>query len=412
MGIWPTIPITFTSWNVSGRRCDDDNAIAVLEHPNRVSRIHLFGDEWGKAAALMQKPLLLLTHLSISSSKLKAPTLPDGFLGGSAPSLQEFHLRNVLYPALPILLLSACNLVDLRLHDILPTGYISPEAMVLHVSASSKLETLHIKFNDLTSFSDLMISPPLTRTVLPALRIFLFTGKCKYLEDFVSRIDTPQLNYIVVRYQSGDINLNFDVPHLSNFVNRSESFKQTLSRHCKITVNQVFLDVATFCLGRTTSERRDPKPGISICLGRGIEGKLSHLTNILGFMPPILSDVVHCTIDSDYPLAASSYDQEGRDAFHWLQLLRQLSSLQTLFAFGNTARLISQALAYVGYVGTITEILPALQLLYLEDEVDEVDDDQATSSVHRFLAARRHSGHPVTLVTTKDEFEEKLKSHP
>ena len=407
MSIWPTIPVIFLGYAVFGH-IDDDSAIAVLEHPDRVSRIRLFGNESQllKITALMQEPFPVLTHLSISSQFRNILPLPDGLLGGFAPSLQQLNLGNVLYPALPTLLLSACNLVDLRLHNILPTGYISPEAMVSHVSTSPKLETLYIQFKDPPSFSNLIISPPLTRTIFPALRIFSFIGKCEYLEDCVSRIDTPQLNYLFVCYQSE--NINFDVPQLSKFINRSENLKRSLSRHCKITVDQdpdVLQDIVTFCLGRTTSERRNHRPSISVCLETGIKEKFLHLTNILGFIFPILSDVVHCTIYSDNP--ASSSEPEGRDDFDWLQLLRQLSSLQTLIVFGNVTCLISQALARVD-VGTITEILPALQLLCLEGS----EEGQATSSVHKFLAVRWDSGHPVTFVKTKEEFEEKLKSHP
>ena len=51
-----------------------------------------------------------------------------------------------------------------------------------------------------------------------------------------------------------------------------------------------------------------------------------------------------------------------RDNFDWLQLLCQLSSVQTLYVFDNMTELISRALAYVD-VGTISETLPVLRLL-------------------------------------------------
>lgn len=235
--------------------------------------------------------------------------------------------------------------------------------MSSHLSASPKLETLYVKLNDLSPFSDLTVSPPVARTVLPALRIFTFFGKRKYLGDFVSRIDTPQLNYALVFYQGGDISINFDVPRLTKFIDRSEYLKRSMSRHCKIVIeqdHQVLQDIVTLCLGRTIGKRRIPKPGILVCLDTGVEKKFSHLTNILGFMSPILSDVVHFTIDSDNP--AYSSQPEGRNDFDWSQLLRQLASLQTLLVFGNVTSLISQALAHVN-TRTITEFLPTLQLL-------------------------------------------------
>ena len=49
------------------------------------------------------------------------------------------------------------------------------------------------------------------------------------------------------------------------------------------------------------------------------------------------------------------------------------------------------------------EVFPALKLFCLEG--------QPTPSLDRFLAARMESGHPVTFVHAKEEFEEKLKSY-
>ena len=402
----------FQCWNVFERN-DEDNVIAVLEHPDRISRIKLIIHELqlGKIATLTQKPFPVLTHLFISSHCGMGAAIPDEFLGGSAPSLQQLDVCDVLYPELQSLLLSASNLVNLSLHNIPRTGYISPKAMVSLVTFSIKLETLHIDFSARTSYPKLIISPPTTRTILPALRNFTFSGECKYLEDFISRIDTPQLDSISVYYQDWAIDFNYDVPQLSKFTNRSENLKRSLSRYCKIMVDQD-QDIVTFCIGCTTSDRWDPKPGIFVCLGPGIDGQISHLTNILGFMSPILSDIVHCTIDSMLFMSESSLSSnpESRDDFDWFQLLRQLPSLQALFAFEYVAELISQAFAYVD-VGTITEILPALQLLCIE-ELEDQEEDQTMSSVHKFLALRRDSGHPVTFVQTKEVFEEKLKPNP
>ena len=95
----------------------------------------------------MQDPFPVLTLLSITSSFGNVPLPPDEFLGGSARSLQQPNLCGILYPALPVLLWSTSNLVNLRLRKIPPTGYISPEAVVSNVAASPKLETLAMEFS-------------------------------------------------------------------------------------------------------------------------------------------------------------------------------------------------------------------------------------------------------------------------
>ena len=170
MSNWPTIPIIVRLFGVNGPTENDDNVIAALEHPDRVSRINLLvsriylstESEWSKLVVLMQEPFPMLTHLLIDSPFGSPSTVPDGFLGGFAPSLQQLDLCDVLYPALPTLLLSASNLVKLSLRNITPTGYISPETMVSHVAASPKLEILYIEFNTLISFPDPITSPPIT----------------------------------------------------------------------------------------------------------------------------------------------------------------------------------------------------------------------------------------------------------
>ncbi len=91
-------------------------------------------------ATMMQVPFSMLTRLHIGSNGGNALVLPTEFLGGSAPCLRTIRLYGIPYPALPSLLLSASNLVELRLHEIPPTGYISPESMVVGLAALPRLE--------------------------------------------------------------------------------------------------------------------------------------------------------------------------------------------------------------------------------------------------------------------------------
>jgi hypothetical protein len=188
MRVWPAIPIIIIFFGVIPPS-DRDNLIAALENPDRVSRVRIFilESQLGEIAALMQQPFPVLTHLSVSSQYRNVSALPDGFLGRSAPSLQQLHLRDIAFPALPTLLLSAGNLVSLSLCNISPTGYVSPEAMVSLVAASPKLAILCIEFNDLSSFPELIVSTSKTRAALPALRKFSFSGACKSIAGPISQ---------------------------------------------------------------------------------------------------------------------------------------------------------------------------------------------------------------------------------
>ncbi len=64
----------------------------------------------------MQEPFPVLTVLQLMSMDQihrNPPALPDEFLGGSAPCLQEIELDGIPFPALPTLLSLANDLVIL-----------------------------------------------------------------------------------------------------------------------------------------------------------------------------------------------------------------------------------------------------------------------------------------------------------
>ena len=148
------------------------------------------------------------------------PVLPDSFLGGSAPRLRYFHLDAVQFLRLPKLLLSSTHLVCLYLQRIPHSGYISPETMATCLSMLTSLMDLRLEFESPESSPDQegRRSPSITCSVLPDLTYFSFKGVNEYLEDFVARIDAPQLYYFPVTFFN---DLDFDTPELIRFVSRS-----------------------------------------------------------------------------------------------------------------------------------------------------------------------------------------------
>src|SRR6266702_1574931 len=177
LGIWSALSIV-VDYAYSGRgitTSDEDNVIAALEHSDRVCYLvlNITGSQLGNMVTVMQEPFTVLTHLSIFSGDGNASVLPAGFLGGSAPCLQTIHLRGIPFPTLPTVLLSANDLITLKLHAIPSTGYISPEAMVASLAALPRLETLIIEFQSATPRPDRIRPPPVTRTGLTALISFL-----------------------------------------------------------------------------------------------------------------------------------------------------------------------------------------------------------------------------------------------
>ena len=198
LSIWPALPIVidYPPTKPTIRPNDENNILAALEHPGRLSsfKLHTFDLLEMKVANIltaMQKLFPVLTHLEIALDQNDVPAISAEFLGGSAPRLKEITLSYFPYPALPTLLLSTTDLVKLDLFYIPPAGYLSPEVVAASLVALPRLETFVIGFRLATSRPDRIHTPPVTRAVLPALTYFRFKGASEYLEDLVTRIDGP-----------------------------------------------------------------------------------------------------------------------------------------------------------------------------------------------------------------------------
>ena len=125
LGIWPTLPIVIQDWDLDSDpwspTCGVDNIMAALEHRDRVCEISLqsvppFLLKWD---SVMMQPFPALTRLYLSKENTPIPVIPDSFLGGSAPRLREIVLEGVPFSALPKLLWSTNDLVQLVLWSIL-----------------------------------------------------------------------------------------------------------------------------------------------------------------------------------------------------------------------------------------------------------------------------------------------------
>ena len=392
--IWPAFPIVI-GYNAIGipdglAPTDEDSVTAALEHTSRVCKVILYmvtGAQLGRIAKVMQVQFPALTDLILWSEDRNVPVLPGQFLERSAPSLQQFELDGIPFPALPILLPSASDLHTLRLLNMPQSGYISPEAMVAGLATLTRLRELSIEFQSPNSRPDQLLLPPTTRAVLPTLTYFFFHGVCEYLEDFAARIDTPQLHSISIFYLNQLV--DFDVPQISRILNHSEALKRPI--HCYIRLSSKSID---FGVDKTDV---DIHIGI-IC--EGIDWQVSHLAQALSRTSFVPSHIVHLIIETNFDPSESI--PEDLDDVEWLQLLNLFSSVQTLIVRKQLTRHISRALEVIAGGVTATEVLPALDMLCLEG--------QSVSSTDKFIVARRDSGRPVSIVNTRNEFEKRLKS--
>jgi hypothetical protein len=409
LSCWPAFPIIIDYGDdMRLTSSDEDNVLAAVACSNRVCALELvvINSQLEKLAKAMQKPYPTLKRLALTSG-FNTSNLPDRFLGGSAPCLQELELGAIPFPTLPTLLSSATSLVKLHLYDIPKSGHIASKVMVAGLAGLTSLRSLHIKLR-VTSGEHHPYRRArreslhrVKRVVLPALHCLVFGGEFEYSEDFVAQIDTPQLKALALYYSWHQM-IKYKVPQLSAFINRSENLKQIQSRKCLFRVeqsNEVGLRIGGATSGE--AERWDPETDLGISLGIPsirIATQVSHLADVLNCIFPVLPGIFHLTMDSAFFVSGPTY----QDSIGWLQFLRQFSTIQTLLVSRNISCHVSDLLksAEEGF----REMLPTLNLLCLED--------RPLSSIQRFITLRRNRGRPVTFVKTKDKFSKRLMSHP
>ena len=396
LGIWPAFPIVLNFFSLSQLSPgDEDNVITALEYPNRVCSVKLnaTGLQLGRIARLMQEPFPVLTRLFIVSRD--APVIPADFLGGSAPYLQDITLSGIPFPALPTLILSTSDLIDLTLENIPPAGYISPETMCTCLAALPRLEILTIEFQSATHHPDQICPPPVTRTVLPALTYFHFQGASEYLETLVSQLDGPQLNEIDIVYL--DPPIDFQVPRLSTFIERSVGPELTPSSRAHVCFRS---DEVDFTLYRHSNcPGWDRHPVRTTISSDAFNLQVSDLAQVLSRFSATLFAVVHLELDAQLE---DDYRLERTNVVEWLHIFRQFPAVQTLHVSWRLTGFI--ALALNGIRGeTVAEVLPFLELICLEG--------QMISFIEKFdfFADRRLSDRPVSLVATRKEFDKRLE---
>ena len=131
-----------------------------------------------------------------------------------------------------------------------------------------------------------------------------------------------------------------------------------------------------------------------------MDWQVSHLTRALCQISALSPNIIGLTITPGFD--QDSRFPEGIDNLEWLQLLSLFSSVQTLFVRKEFARHVSRAPEDIADRMIAIDVLPALDVLWLEE--------QSVSSVNKFIAARRNSGRPVTIVNMQAELVERRLS--
>jgi hypothetical protein len=336
-----------------------DNIVAVLERHNHVHQIKLMdvpSSYFEKVVAAMQEPFPELTDLLLWSDNGMMTDLPDSFLGGSAPRLQSLWLDGIPYPGLPKLLSSATHLVHLNLWNIPHSGYISPEAIVIAVSALTNLTSIWLQFQSPRSRPDRASRrpPPATYTVLPALTSLLFKGVAEYLDDLVARIYAPGLNDLSITFFNQIV---FDTPQLIQFVSRTPMLKAQ-DEAC-ISFGK---DTASVNLSSQSSDYGRLSVEVSC---NALDWQVSSLEQVCRSCLPPFS-----TLEVLYVYDRQNWPQHWQDVEDslWLELLHPFTAVKSLYLSEQFAPRIARALEGLD-VGRMAVLLPTLRNIFLEEHV-------------------------------------------
>jgi hypothetical protein len=382
LDIWPAIPIIIFDPNVLTSDVPILDVIAALECHDRIYGIwldNLTNSQWQLFTAATQGQFSALTFLELGPCIEAEQVLSLEFLGGSGPNLRIVRLNGIPFPALPHLLLSSRDLVDLQLRDIPIDGYVSPMAMVAGLSALANLQNLSIGFRSPKSPSDLTIRPR-KRVILPTLTNFEFRGVSEYLEDFVARIHTPSLLHCEITFFN---QLIFRLPQLARFINRTERLRSFDKAFVVATVNDIKLSLFPV--------RREVSLVLAISCN-AIDWQLPSLAQVCSYLQPLVSNVEWLDLPERGALQPSW--QDDMDHIQWLELFQTFPAIITLSLSKKVGPLALRALQGLS-ADDATEVLPALRGLFLGD------DEQLSSlqkAMQPFLSARRERSDRTILV--------------
>ncbi|KAI9445775.1 hypothetical protein F5148DRAFT_1153687 [Russula earlei] len=299
----------------------------------------------------------------------------SGDFCGSAPLLRQLVLDHCPFPGIPKLLLSATHLCHLDLREIPDLGYFSPQALGAALSVMSRLAALRVEFQ-LPRYPTSRPPLPLTRSVLPSLTRLVFEGVHEYLEDLLAQIEAPLLNKLRIIFF---MDPQFVIPQLHRLINFAESFKK-----CHTAFVYTSYDAIRFAAFRETHQF----PELSFDIRWGVLGRpLSLLAQVCSSSLHLLSTLVQ--LDIVVPVLSFPQSLWVLNNTRWLELLDPFTAVKDLRLSDQVAPHVCQALEELSEEGA-----PALQNIFLQglESLEPVPN-----FIERVVAARRLSGHPVTV---------------
>jgi len=385
LDFWPALPIVVqyggfpTPDPPSSAPDDDNNILAALKHPDRVFSIGLTitSSLLSKLFAINQ-PFSNLEEMVLMSPDNVHLTLPGNLQWGTR--LRSLHSTRIAIPALPQLLSSSKHLVDLQLHEVPSIGYFSPQAFANALNGMTQLQSLSLHFLSPTSCHSLVGVSPFSeeRVVLPALFDFKFRGTSDYLNTLVTRIDTPRLADIQVRFFH---QLIFDLSQLARFINRIDA--QRSHRRVDVVSSERSISI---CF--TQPGASNIRLGLQVSCEQ-LDWQLASITQFCDQFSPFL----HRIEDLGFYTTRHSSERDDVDGEQWLDLIRAFGDTKDFRVAGGLATKVLGALRPDH--GEHTTVFPSLRTLGVP-ELGEMRG-QLWEAVQSFIAPYEHSGRVVKI---------------
>ena len=214
-------------------------------------------------------------------------------------------------------------------------------------------------------------------------------SSAEYLEDLVTRIDTPQLDEMDITFFN---QIDFNCPPLAQFINRSPKLRARDEAHVKF--DNFSANVALPARSRT----------LKIGIRCREERQLSSVAQVCNSFLP-LSTVEDLYVEVKYrdefkflPRAWVLWNYDANESAQWLQLLLSFTAVKNLYISKEIAPGIAAALQEI--VGErITEVLPGLQNIFVEGLGPS---GTFQKNIGQFIALRQLSDHPIAISVWTD----------
>jgi hypothetical protein len=216
--------------------------------------------------------------------------------------------------------------------------------------------------------------------------IFSFKGVNKYLEEFVARIDAPQLYRLSITFFSA---YQLQTPELNQFISRTPTLRGYDEARLMFLTHGVQFRLRPFQPRPSNRRKVEVK-----FLCQVPDREVSTLARICTLSLPLhllltMEDLyIDGTLSS--PLIFSEDEIENTE---WLDLLRPFTAVKNLYLSQRISPRIALALEELTG-GRTTEVLPALQNVLLEGFRPS---EPVQKGIEQFISARQFINHPVAI---------------